>query len=98
MIWELSDRQPFDRTALRDGIRRVTSVEPAFLTEEHPVLTVDPKTMESTRIAEVGMAIRISPDGWPVYADDAGASVADALDIPHIADIVLERSRLETDG
>ena len=95
-ISELSAGQPFDRAALRAGIRRVTSHEPAFLAEEHPVLALDPKTMEPTRIVEVDMAIRISPDGWPVYADDAWASVADAHDNPEIAAIVLERSRLDT--
>ena len=98
MIAELSDGQPFDRTALQDGIRRITSVEPTFLTEEQPVLVVDPKTMEPARIVEVGKAVRISPDGWPFYADDAWASVADACDAPHIADIVLDSSRIETDG
>lgn len=95
LIAELSDGQPFDRTALRAGIRRVTSTEPDFLTEERPVLAVDPETMESTRIVEVDLATRINPDGWPAYADDAWASVADARDDPKIADIVLDQSRLE---
>ncbi len=98
MIAQLSDGQPFDRTALHTGVRRVTSVEPDFLTEEHPVLAVDPATMEPTRIVEVDRAIRISPDGWPLYADDAWASVADALDNPDIAEIVLEQSLLEAPG
>ena len=98
MIAELSDRQPFNRIALQGGIRRITSVEPIFLTEEHPVLAVDPKTMEPTRVVEASKAVRISPDGWPFYADDAWASVADARHVPHIADIVLDRSRIEADG
>ena len=95
LIAELSDGQPFDRTALQDGIRRVASTKPDFLTEERPVLAVDPKTMEPTQIVEVDLATRINPDGWPVYADDAWALVADARDIPEIADIVLDQSRLE---
>ena len=98
LITELSDGQPFDRTALQAGIRRVTVTEPDFLTEEHPVLAVDPKTMEPTRIVEVDLATRINPDGWPVYADDAWALVADARDDPEIADIVLDQSRLEASG
>lgn len=95
LIAELTDGQPFDRTALQDGIRGVASTEPNFLTEERPVLAIDPKTMEPTRIVEVGLATRINPDGWPVYADDAWALVADARDHPEIADIVLDQSRLE---
>ena len=95
LIAELTYGQPFDRTALQDGVCRVASTEPDFLTEERPVLAVDPKTMEPTRIVEVDLATRINPDGWPVYADDAWASVADANDNPDIADIVLDQSRLE---
>ena len=98
LIAELSEGQPFDRTALQDGIRRVASTEPSFLAEERPVLAVDPDTMESTRIVEVDLATRIIPDGWPVYADDAWASVADAQDNPEIKDMVLDQSRLEASG
>ena len=98
LIAELTDGQPFDRTALQDGVRQVTSTEPDFLTEEHPVLTVDPNTMEPTRIVDVDLATRISPDGWPVYADDAWASVEDASANPEIKDMVLDQSRLGDSG
>lgn len=98
LIAELTDGQPFDRTALQAGIRRIASNEPGFLTEERPVLAVDPNTMEPTRIVEVDLATRINPDGWPVYADDAWVLVADARDDPEIADMVLDQSRLETFG
>ena len=98
LIVELSGGQPFDRTALQDGIRQATSTEPDFLIEERPVLAVDPETMEPTRIVEVDLATRINPDGWPAYADDAWALVADAHNNPEIADIVLDQSRLEASG
>ena len=96
MIVELTDGQPFDRTALQAGIQKLSSGAPDFLAEERPILAVDPRTMESTLIVEADKAVRISPDGWPVYADDAWALVEHTRDNPDIADIVLDRSRRET--
>ena len=98
IIADLTDGQPFNRTALRDGIRRICSDEPIFLTEERPVLAIDPKAMELLRVIEAEDAVRVSPDGWPTYADDAWASVADARANPDIAEIVLDQSQLEDTG
>ena len=93
MMVELTHGSPFDRQALQAGIRELSSSEPAFLSEDRPVLAVDPNTMEPTRLVEATAAVQIVPDGWPVFADAAWISIEDLSADPSLADWVLDRSR-----
>ena len=93
-VVELTQGRPFDRQALREGVRALTSEEPEFLNEDHPVLAHDPRTMEATRVIDAHLAVQIVPDGWPVYADTAWASVEDIGDDPDLRDIVIDPSLL----
>ena len=90
LVVELSDGQPFDREAIQRGVSEMSSGDPAFLSEARPILAVDPTTMESTLVVEAEMSVRIGPDGWPFYADNAWASKADVFDNPALADLVLD--------
>lgn len=93
-VVELSQGQPFDRQALREGVRAFSSEEPEFLREHRPVLAHDPSTMEATRVIDADLAVQIAPDGWPVYADTAWASVEDIENDPDLRDIVIDPSLL----
>ena len=94
-VSELSDGQPLDRQALKEGVRSLSSGEPEYLTEGRPVLALDPKSMEATRVIEADRAVRIGPEGWPAYADWAWAAIEDVRDDPRLMDTVLDPSILQ---
>ena len=93
-ITVISDGQPFDRQAVNAGIAALSSVKPEFLTEDRPVVAVDPETMEATRVVDARISVRICPDGWPVYADSVWAHIEDVLNDPSLKDIVENPSNL----
>ena len=95
---EISEGQPFSREALKAGLLQLSSDEPEFLMEDEPVLAVDPKSMEATRVVDANMAVRICPDGWPVYADFPWATIDDVLSNPDLRDLVLDPSLLELES
>ena len=98
MMAELTDGSPFDRQALQASIRGLSATEPEFLSEDRPVLAVDPETMEPTRFVEATAAVQIIPDGWPVFADAAWVSTEDISTDPSLTDLVLDRSMLPNEA
>ena len=94
VIGEMSPGQPFDRDAVNAGIAKLSSCDPAFLKEDRPVVAVDPKTMEATRVVDARDGFQICPDGWPVYADSVWANAEDVLNDPSLIDIVENPSNL----
>ena len=94
VIAELSDGKPFDREALNEGLRQASSQEPAHLPEKHPVLALDPSTMEATQVVEANLAVQINPDGWPLFAAQAWAAREDVLNDPSLKDLVSDPSVL----
>ena len=97
-VARLSEGQPFDREALRAGVRALSSQEPEFLVEAHPVLAVDPTTMQVSRVVEAENAVQIGPDGWPIYADSVWAALEDVQADPMLMEVVLDSSQLPLDS
>ena len=95
---EISKGQPFSRAALNAGLLQLSSGEPEFLKENDPVLVVEPESMEVTRVVDAGTAIRISPDGWPVYAEALWATIEDIENYPDLRDIAQDLSLLELES
>ena len=98
VLVEISKGQPFSREALNAGLLQLSSEEPEFLKEDEPVLVVDPKSMEATRVVDASTAVQICPDGWPVYADALRATIDDVESNPDLRDIVQDPSLLELES
>ncbi len=98
VVVEISKGQPFSRDALRAGLLQLSSEEPEFLMEKEPVVAVDPRSMEATRVVDASLAIQICPDGWPVYADALWATIEDVESDPELKDIVQDPSLLEPES
>ena len=62
-----------------------------------PVIVIDGDFQRSTEFAEVGSTVRVRPDDWPVFADDAFALLDVAAEDPRLRALVesADRSRLE---
>ena len=93
-VVELSRGQPFDRQALKEGLRTLSSEQPEFLREDRPVLAHDPDTMVATHVVDADTAVQIAPDGWPIYADSAWAAMEDVRNDHGLRGIVLDPSKL----
>lgn len=98
IVAAISKGQPFSREALEAGLLHLSSGEPEFLIEDEPVLAVDSKNMEATRVVDASMAVQIFPDGWPVYADFLWATIDDVLSDPELRDLILDPSLLELES
>ena len=94
LVSELTSGQPFDQQALRESVRAASSNDPEFLLENHPVLALNPETLEATRVVDVEDAVQVGPDGWPIYADSAWAAIEDVSGDTLLANIVLDPSVL----
>ena len=88
--------KPFDRVLLQEAISFRSYDKPDFLPYPTPVPAVDPDTMRSIRIMNADQAIRIIPDGWPTFADDAWAARSDVEGEPYLAELVANKHSLES--
>lgn len=89
--------KPFDLDVLREVLGHKSCNTPSFLPDPIPVLAVDPDTMQSTQVVRADQAVRIAPDGWPTFADDAWAIRSDIRNEPHLAELVINRQDLESE-
>ena len=62
-----------------------------------PVIVINGAFQRSTEFAEVGTTVRVRPDDWPVFADDAFALLNDAAEDPRLRALVepADRSLLQ---
>jgi hypothetical protein len=58
------------------------------LPQKHPVVAIDANYAESEWVIDSSEAVRLSPDLWPVFADEPWASVDDVDTDPYIRSLV----------
>lgn len=93
VIWDITNgrRQPLLQ-ALEEASRG--SVEPLHLA--NPVVVLDVEYRAVSLVA-ADQAVRVQPDDWPSFADDAWMTIEQVLDNPGLEGLVLDedRGRLE---
>jgi CheY-like chemotaxis protein len=92
-LWTHTERRSFNIDVVRElvcGIagNRIQSVDCSF-----PVVCLDEDFAQQSTFVDIDAAVRIRPDDWPSYADDAWATVALAEDSDRIKAIVVEQDR-----
>lgn len=95
-IVRATDGRPFDLDVLQKALSSKSRTAPVFLSDPIPVLAIDPDTMQSTKVVNADQAVRIAPDGWPIFADDAWAMCSDIMDEPRLTRLVIDRQDLES--
>lgn len=93
-IVRATNGKPFDLSSLQEAVGFKSCTTPDFLSCSVPVLAVDPDTMQSTQVVNADQAVRIQLDGWPTFADDAWATRSDAMNEPHLAELVIDKQSL----
>ena len=92
---QITNGKPFDPEILQESICSSAYSSPDFLGNFQPVLAINPESMQSTKIVDVDEAVRIVPDGWPTFADDAWALLKDIEEDKHLAQLVIDQHALD---
>jgi len=74
VLWELSKDDPYSRSALKRALGRKFPTA-VYLDLMNPVPCVN-EQYEFTNFAEASKCVRLRPDDWPSYAEDAWAEKA----------------------
>lgn len=96
VLWQLSDGRSFETGLIFELLNSKCGERLVRLDVEQPVLCLDEKLSWKTAPIDISQAVRIQPDDWPVFADQAWASIAEARENPQLAAAVIatDRSKL----
>ena len=96
VLWDITDGRSFDLEVTINELNQRSDNQLKRLTLRQPVLCLDRDFRFASEPCELEAAIRIQPDDWPVFAEQAWAALADASDEPRLAAtvIVADRERL----
>lgn len=99
VLWELTDGRSFDSDRTRQLLNEHCNGALEVCPHRQPVLCLDREFLFLGEASELADAVRIQPDDWPVYADQAWALVADANNEPRLAaaTIAADREKLQLD-
>jgi hypothetical protein len=89
VIFRLTEGDLFSVSALEDGVRRLIQDDQPVLVDPSLVLCLDKDYRVVGRVDRTG-AVRIQPDDWPPYAEQAYAKIDDAREIPEIRRLVVK--------
>ena len=92
-LWEFTDGKPFDAEEIHKALASVSggSLERASVPE--PIICVDEKYLPLEAFSEADKAVRIQPDDWPVYAEQAWTTIELAREHSGLRAVVLSQDR-----
>jgi hypothetical protein len=97
-LWELTEGNSTDAGRIHGKLQGVTGDEIEQLKIGEPVVTLDEDFRPLTKFHEIKESVRIQPEDWPLFADQAWTTVRLANEFPSLRAIVLaqDEARLET--
>ena len=96
VLWELTEGRSFDTELTRELLNQRCQGQLVAGDIQQPVLCLDREFQIRAEPCDLADVVRVQPDDWPVYADQAWAAVSDALDEPRLAaaTISVDREKL----
>jgi hypothetical protein len=96
-LWEISGGASFDPDVVRTALAKDFGVELEPLRTPDPVICVRGDLYTRDTIAPVAECVRVQPDDWPPYADQAWAHIDELHRSPRLSATVLfdDRDRLQ---
>ncbi|MEV7159187.1 hypothetical protein AB0N77_31985 [Streptomyces misionensis] len=91
--WDVSEGE-----LLAEKLTELHGSDLGALPHKHPVVVIDADYTESEWVVDSSDAVRLSPDLWPVFADEPWASIDDAEDDPHIRSLVAREDQNRISG
>jgi hypothetical protein len=90
LLWEITEGQSADPMVVRDRINEITKLDlPASQPSVHPVVCVNSNYQALNKFYPMKESVRIRPDDWPPYADQAWTTIELAKSEPKLRSIVL---------
>lgn len=91
LLWEKTKGQSFDRHAVRQFLSEASKSEigqsdPAV----DPIVCYDRNFRPIRELSTIGDAVRLRPDDWPVFADDAWAKIDHAREDETLRAVVIQ--------
>ena len=95
LLWNLTGGRSLSVDALQQGIQGASESSVEFITEfPEAVVCLGADYRVLPRLYSPNDAVRIQPDDWPPYADDAWSPVDLVLSSPHLNAIVIDSDRV----
>ncbi len=97
-LWDLTDGQSGDPEVVRERVNaRTESPLPASKPPVHPIVCVNSNYQALDQFYSISESVRIRPDDWPPYADQAWTTIELAKSEPKLRSLVLheDKSRLK---
>jgi hypothetical protein len=92
-LWDLTKENPEDSRQACDSLNRLTGSRLEHLNVKQPVICLDSNLEPTGEPGELDKAIRIQPDDWPAYADQAWTTRELARSDNALAALVMEQDR-----
>lgn len=99
ILWDLTEGQSFDSRITLAALNRHCGDQLQPLPMCHPVLCLDKEYRFRKEPCELVHAVRVQPDDWPAFAEQAWAALADANADERLSSIVVasDREKLESE-
>lgn len=92
-IWEATNANPFAMDVFHAALSEITGSTPTPIHVTQPVVCVDENYKALDEPLDMEDAVRIQPDDWPPYADDAWTPLEFARANPLLRSLVVTRDR-----
>jgi hypothetical protein len=93
ILWDVTGGRSFDSAGTREVLNQDCGNSLVPLPLSQPVLCLDYNFRFRKVPYDVADAVRVQPDDWPVYAEQAWAATEDARDEPRLAAAVIATDR-----
>jgi hypothetical protein len=87
VIWSKAAKGALDRGGMSAWLKSLTDDKPEATTDDDTLVVGEQLTLTS-QVGRLNECVRISPDDWPVYADQAWTTIALARAIPRLGSLV----------
>ncbi len=92
-LWAVTEGNPFEVEVLHSALQPLCRDQLRFSEQSQPVVCLDRDYRPLPEDVDIDDAVRIQPDDWPSYADQAWTTIALARDEPSLRALVLSEDR-----
>ena len=93
LVWDLTDGDPFDVRRLPSILASKTSAALQTTDFMQPVVCVGRNHVPLSALSSIEDAVRIQPDDWPPYADQAWTTIELANQYPSLGALVISEDK-----
>ena len=92
-VWEITDGAPSDSESIQKHLSRRTRARLLPAGDPHPVVCLDADLRPMETFYSPEQAVRIQPDDWPPFADQAWTTIELASQVPSLRALVIQQDR-----